>query len=118
MCETSITPLRVAMPNRVMKPMIEATDRTPPEAYSPATPPMRASGRFSTTCATSRPDPKASQRSAKMPAMTAAPRNAHQIPKGLKLDEVVNLKPDGVQIDPRPGRERDGEASVVEQYGV
>ena len=31
MCETSMMPLRVAMPNSVMKPTMEATDSTPPE---------------------------------------------------------------------------------------
>ena len=35
MCETSMMPLRVAMPKSVMKPMSEATERTPPERKTP-----------------------------------------------------------------------------------
>ena len=31
MCDTSMMPLRVAMPNSVMKPTIDATDSTPPD---------------------------------------------------------------------------------------
>jgi len=46
MCDTSMIPLRVAMPNSVMKPIIDATLSTPPERYTPATPPISASGRF------------------------------------------------------------------------
>ena len=30
MCDTSMMPFRVAIPNSVMKPTIDATDRTPP----------------------------------------------------------------------------------------
>ena len=47
MCETSMMPLRVAMPNRVMKPTIDATESTPPARYTPTTPPISASGRLS-----------------------------------------------------------------------
>ncbi len=42
----SMTPLLVAIPKRVMKPIMEATDKTPPEGITPMTPPMSASGRL------------------------------------------------------------------------
>jgi hypothetical protein len=32
-------PFRIAMPNEVMKPMVVATDKMPPETYTPMTPP-------------------------------------------------------------------------------
>ena len=56
MCETSMRPFRVAIPNSVMNPMMDATDRTPPDRKTPAAPPARASGRFTITSAASRPD--------------------------------------------------------------
>ena len=46
MCETSMIPLRVAIPNTLMNPISEATESTPPDTNTPTTPPMRASGRF------------------------------------------------------------------------
>src|SRR5207244_602490 len=48
MCDTSMIPFLVAMPNRVMNPIIDATLRTPPARNTPATPPRRARGRLST----------------------------------------------------------------------
>jgi len=70
MCDTSMMPLRVAMPNTVMKPMIAAIDSTPPETYTPITPPIKASGRLSITNAASRAEPKAMCRSRPMPITT------------------------------------------------
>ncbi len=70
----SMTPLRVAMPNRVMKPMIEATESTPPETTTPITPPISASGRLSMTSRASRAERKATNRSRKIPMVTAMPR--------------------------------------------
>ena len=43
MCETIMIPLRVAMPNRAMSPMIDAIDRTPPEMNTPTAPPISPS---------------------------------------------------------------------------
>ena len=54
MCETIMMPLRAAMPNTPMNPINEATDKTPPERYTPATPPIKASGRFNMISAASR----------------------------------------------------------------
>ncbi len=52
-------PLRVAIPNSVMKPTSEAMLTTPPPANTATTPPIRASGRFTMTSTPSRADPKA-----------------------------------------------------------
>ena len=53
-------PLRVAMPNSVMNPIIVATLSTPPARNTPATPPISASGRLTMTISASRARPKAS----------------------------------------------------------
>ena len=62
MCDTSMIPFLVAIPNNVMNPIIEATLSTPPERNTPATPPIRASGRLSMMSSASREFPKASTR--------------------------------------------------------
>ena len=72
MCETSMMPLRVAMPKSVMKPTIDATDSTPPARYTPMTPPISASGRFSMISAPSRDEPKAADKMKKIATMTPA----------------------------------------------
>ena len=52
----SMMPLRVAMPNRVMKPTSEAIDSVPPERKTITTPPISASGRFAITSNAERTD--------------------------------------------------------------
>ena len=64
-------PLRVAMPNSVMKPIIDATLSTPPARNTPATPPMSASGRLSMTSSASRARPNARTSSMNRPAIDA-----------------------------------------------
>ena len=59
MCDTSMMPLRAAMPSSAISPMIEAIDSTPPDTNTPATPPMSASGRFTMMSAASALDPNA-----------------------------------------------------------
>ena len=54
-------PFRVAMPNSVMKPISEATDRTPPATKTPMAPPINASGRFSMMISASREERKRGQ---------------------------------------------------------
>jgi hypothetical protein len=44
MCDTSMMPLRVAIPNTVMNPINDATDSMPPEMNTPAMPPISAHG--------------------------------------------------------------------------
>src|SRR3989338_6749303 len=68
-----ITPLRVAMPKSVIKPMIEAIDSTPPDRYTPAVPPMIDSGRLSMIRNASRAEWKATKSSKKKPTVTSAP---------------------------------------------
>ncbi len=90
----SMTPLRVAMPNRVMKPMIDATDRTPPETKTPITPPISASGRLSITSRASRTERNATNSSRKMPTVTAAPeqqQGAGRLLGALELAAVLDV---------------------------
>ena len=63
-------PFRVAIPKSVMNPTIDATDRTPPDRYTPSTPPINASGRFSMINNPSRDDPNAAERMKKIATMT------------------------------------------------
>ena len=70
MCDTSMMPLRVAIPNRVMKPTIDATDRTPPARYTPRTPPISASGRLIMISRPSRDEPNAAERMKKIATTT------------------------------------------------
>ena len=63
-------PLRVAIPNRVMKPTIDATDRTPPARYTPMTPPISASGRLIMINRPSRDEPNAAERMKKIATTT------------------------------------------------
>ena len=67
-------PLRVAMPNSVMKPIIDATLSTPPARNTPATPPISASGRLTMTSSASRGRPNASTSSMNRPAIDADAR--------------------------------------------
>ena len=75
-------PFRVAMPNSVMKPTSEATDRTPPETNTPATPPINASGRLSMTNRASRTEWKAMCNSSPMQTTTAITQEALEHPRG------------------------------------
>jgi subfamily B ATP-binding cassette protein HlyB/CyaB len=42
----------------------------------------------------------------------------HQVPKGLKLDEIVNLKPDNVLVDASRAQSSEVVSCMVEQNGV
>lgn len=74
---TIMMPLRVAIPNKVMNPMIEAIEMTPPERNTPTTPPMSASGRLSITSAASRAEDRATYSSKKMPRTTSPPSQSN-----------------------------------------
>ena len=63
-------PLRVAIPNSVMKPTIEATDKTPPARSTPITPPISASGRLIMINRPSRDEPNAAERMKKIATIT------------------------------------------------
>ena len=85
MCDTSMMPLRVAMPNTVMNPISDATLSTPPDTNTPTTPPMSASGRLSMISAASRADPNARCSRKPMPMTTAMPSNAMIRPASAAL---------------------------------
>ena len=83
MWETIMMPLRVAMPNSVMKPMSDATHSTPPESKTPATPPISASGRLTMMTAASAARARArTKRTRKMPSDHHEPEE-EQRPRGL-----------------------------------
>ena len=63
-------PFRVAMPKSVMNPTIDATESTPPARYTPRTPPINASGRFSMISRPSREEPNAADRIKKIATIT------------------------------------------------
>ena len=65
--------IRKPRPVSVMMPMIDATDNTPPATYTPATPPISASGRFSITIHASRVLRNARYNSTKIPTITTTP---------------------------------------------
>lgn len=67
-------PLRVAIPNSVINPTMEATERTPPARQAPTTPTTEANGRLSIMISASLYDPNAVPRIRKMPTMTPMPR--------------------------------------------
>ena len=56
MCDTIMIPLRAAMPKTLMNPMSEATERIPPDRYTPTTPPIMANGRLIMIKSVSRTD--------------------------------------------------------------
>ena len=76
MCDTSMMPLRVAMPKSVMKPTSEATERTPPVRKTPTTPPIRASGRFTMTSGLTTAERKTRRRMMTIATTTASPSNS------------------------------------------
>ncbi len=88
MCDTSMMPLRVAMPNSVMNPIIDATLSTPPARNTPATPPISASGRFTMTSSASRARPNASTSSMNSPATTPTPSTSSRCGRALLAFEL------------------------------
>ena len=56
MCETIMMPLRAAMPKSVIKPIKEATLKTPPDKKIPNIPPIKASGKLTRMISASRSD--------------------------------------------------------------
>ena len=88
MCDTSMMPLRVAMPNSVMNPIIVATLRTPPARNTPATPPISASGRFTMTSNASRARPNASTSSMNSPAIDADAQDQQPLRRALLAFEL------------------------------
>ena len=78
MCEIIMIPFRVAMPNSAMKPMIEATESTPPEANTPTAPPISASGRLSMMITASPSERNAAASSTRMPSTTVTPSQSRR----------------------------------------
>ncbi len=69
-------PFLAAMPNSVIRPIIEATFKTPPDKKMPNTPPINASGRLTRMISASRSERSAAASKSTMPAMTSTLRKA------------------------------------------
>ena len=76
MWEIIMIPLRVAIPNRVMNPMMDATESTPPERKTPTTPPISANGRLNMMTTASEKERKAAVRMTRIPSITARPSHS------------------------------------------
>jgi hypothetical protein len=76
--------------NTVMNPIKDATDSTPPDRKTPATPPISARGKFTMTRAASRVNPKARYRRKAMPRTTASPRRLRSHPASAGLCQLVD----------------------------
>jgi hypothetical protein len=104
----SMMPLRLAMPNSVMKPTSEATESTPPLAATASAPPISASGKFTMTSAASRHAPNAITNSTAIPtkATTESPVMV-RLACGLALELTAEL-----HVVPRRQREALGELGL------
>ena len=111
MCDTIMIPLRAAIPKTLINPMSEATERIPPDRYTPTTPPIMASGRLIMIKSVSRTDRKTMWRRKPIPIAFSLKEQGIQInvvgvggsPDAEAFDEeelkqIASQSPDGTPM--------------------